>query len=70
MNSKVSIFAIEDLVYSSYSSGVRRVPKERRECHGWKSDGVISVDYTPIVKVAAHFVSQPVPPQRLVDLVG
>ena len=59
-----------------------RVPKGRREVEGRKSNGVISVDCTQnalgvanlpdgvYFQVAAHFVSQPVPPPRLVELVG
>ena len=42
----------------------------RREAKDRKSNKAITVDYTPIVKVAAHFVSQPVPSQRIVELVG
>ena len=57
------------IFYPLYRSVVGRVPKGR-EVEGSKSNGVISVDSTPSVKVAAHFVSQPVPSQRFVDLVG
>ena len=60
-----------------------RVPKGRREVEGRKSNGAISsvdcmqnalrVENLPdgvYFQVAAHFVSQPVPPQRLVEVVG
>jgi len=52
------------------SSNLGRFPIVRREAKDRKSNKAITVDYTPIVKVAAHFVSQPVPSQRIVELVG